>query len=167
MEETLVVRPATPEDFEAAGAATVAAYREFAGPDDTWGYADRLRDVAARAEVGAVLVALCGEEIAGTATVEIGSRVPSSWPSDPVAPDEAHLRMLGVDPRFRRRGVGRRLVEAAIDLARQEGRTRLTLDTTREMTAAQAMYRSMGFRYVGTSMRHPELPLLMFELSLG
>ncbi|MBV8301578.1 MAG: GNAT family N-acetyltransferase [Candidatus Dormibacteraeota bacterium] len=167
MEDPLVVvRPATAADFAEAGAVTAAAYCEFITPGDSGAYLDRLRDVASRADVGAVLVAQCGDSIAGTATLEITSRVPSSWPAEPLAPDEAHLRMLGVDPRFRGCGLGRQLVEAAIDTARLHGRTRITLDTTREMTAAQALYRSMGFRYVGTSLRHPEMPLLMFELSL-
>jgi GNAT superfamily N-acetyltransferase len=57
----------------------------------------------------------------------------------------ACLRMLGVDPSARGRGIGRALVEASIDLARAAGKTVMTLRTTDVMHAAHGLYRSMGF----------------------
>ena len=53
--------------------------------------------------------------------------------------------MLGVHPAARRRGIARLLMERAMRDARDAGKTRITLNTTGRMTAAQAMYGSLGF----------------------
>jgi ribosomal protein S18 acetylase RimI-like enzyme len=53
--------------------------------------------------------------------------------------------MLGVDPSVRRAGVGRALMEACLDTARRAGKSRITLETTENMAAAQRLYESMGF----------------------
>src|SRR6185437_10494941 len=55
------------------------------------------------------------------------------------------IRMLAVSPSAHRRGVGRRLVEACIDRARADGRSRIVLHTAASMTAAQALYVGLGF----------------------
>jgi ribosomal protein S18 acetylase RimI-like enzyme len=56
------------------------------------------------------------------------------------------LNDLYVAPRARRRGVGRSLITAAVDHARDAGAVRLTLSTARSNTVAQALYESMGWR---------------------
>jgi ribosomal protein S18 acetylase RimI-like enzyme len=65
---------------------------------------------------------------------------------DPVLPqDMASLRMLGVDPAERGRGIGRALIEACIAESRARGKTLFVLRTTERMTAAHRLYESMGF----------------------
>jgi len=161
---SLEIRAVRPSEFEAAGAMTRAAYHEFyAGDGET--YLERLGDVAGRAGAALVLVALQDSHIVGTATLELDQRIPNSS-RPPLEPDEAHLRMLGVDPAVRRSGIGRQLVRACIDIARSRGKQRLTLDTIERMTAARAMYESMGFRGAGTSDRIPGVTFLMYERSL-
>lgn len=150
------IRPARPEEYDDAGRVTARSYREFATTDEQgWqAYLDRLADVESRAAKTLVLVAVDDGTILGTATLELENRVPgSSLEETPLEPGQAHVRMLGVDPNARRRGIGRRLVETCIREAARRGKTVLTLNTTRRMRAAQEMYESLGFR------RTPDLDL--------
>jgi len=56
------------------------------------------------------------------------------------------LAKLGVAPSAQNRGVGRRLCEAVIDLARRSGATRIVLTSNTQLTAALRLYRALGFR---------------------
>lgn len=161
------VRPVRADEYAEAGEATARAYREFIPPDrPEWeGYVRRIADIAGRAEHTLVLVALVDGVIAGTATIELDRHVEDDW-REPVAPDEAHLRMLGVEPAFRRRGVARALMDATIAVAEERGRSRVTLETTPQMEAAQQMYESMGFIARGRQEEDPWLTLLSYELRL-
>lgn len=167
IDSRIEVRPARPAEYERTGEVTERAYRGFAPPEmPEWQrYLRRIADVAARAERTVVLLALLDGVIAGSATVELDHHVEADW-LDPIAPDQAHLRMLGVEPSLRRRGAGRALVQASIDLARRHGRARLTLETTEAMRAAQAMYESMGFVPLGRREVRPGLAFLTYELQL-
>lgn len=139
------VRPARPDEFEEAGRVTALAYREFVRPNDAdWqDYLARIGDVAGRADRTKVLVAVEEGRILGSVTLELDGRTEPD--DDPLPPDEAHVRMLGVHPEARRRGIARILMEACADEARRAGKRRITLNTTMRMRAAQAMYESLGF----------------------
>jgi len=52
---------------------------------------------------------------------------------------------VAVHPRYRRRGIARKLMEAAIALARRRGGELVTLRVRRANLAAQNLYRSLGF----------------------
>ncbi len=58
------------------------------------------------------------------------------------------LRWLVVDPAFRGRGIGRRLVGEAVSFARQAGYRSVFLDTLRELPVAAALYCAAGFELV-------------------
>ncbi len=66
-----------------------------------------------------------------------------------VAADEAEIIAIGVTPERRRTGVGARLLAGAVARAATAGARRLLLEVADDNGAAQALYRSAGFRPVG------------------
>jgi ribosomal protein S18 acetylase RimI-like enzyme len=143
------VRIAAPEEHEAAGRVTADAYREFVRPgDDDWErYLARIADVGERADRTSIVVAVEDGRVLGSLTLELQGRVRDEGDTDhhPLADGEAHIRMLGVDPSARRRGIARRLMDEAERLARDAGKTEITLNTTKRMQAAQRMYEGLGY----------------------
>ena len=143
------VREATTDEHAAAGRVTADAYREFVRPgDDDWErYLLRIADVAARADRTTILVTVEDGRVLGSLTLEIDGRVRDEEAEDqrPLEPEEAHIRMLGVDPAARARGVARALMAESEARARAAGKTFMTLNTTHRMKAAQAMYERLGY----------------------
>ena len=162
------VRIVRPDEYEAAGRVTSLAYREFVNPGEAaWeDYVDEIADVASRATIADVYVALEDGRIVGSATLELGERIDRDE-DPPLAPDEAHIRMLGVDPDARGRGVARALMDACFDAARAAGRGRMTLHTTQRMTIAQAMYEAMGFRRLPDRVFPDGFVLLTYEREIA
>ena len=60
--------------------------------------------------------------------------------------DELYIDTLAVLPSMRRRGIGRALLEGAINAARKSGFARATLAVHPENLKAQALYKSLGFQ---------------------
>jgi ribosomal protein S18 acetylase RimI-like enzyme len=58
---------------------------------------------------------------------------------------ECYLAELYVVPRWRRQGLGRALLQGAIELARAEGADHIDLGTGEQDVAARALYESLGF----------------------
>ena len=88
-----------------------------------------------------LLVAWLDGEMVGT--VQLGVDMPEN------APHRAEVSKLLVDPRVWRQGVGRALMRRVEQAARGIGRKLLVLDTRRG-SAAEALYRSMGWNEAGT-----------------
>jgi ribosomal protein S18 acetylase RimI-like enzyme len=86
-----------------------------------------------------VLVATLGDNIAGTAQLDLDSM--------PSKRHHAEVSKVLVDPAFRRAGVGRALMQEIERRADKEGRWLLTLDTAGD--AAEALYRSLGYKFAG------------------
>jgi [ribosomal protein S18]-alanine N-acetyltransferase len=94
---------------------------------------------------GAVPVTGSGDGIAGYAV---------TW----VVFDQGDLSNLAVDPGLRRRGIGRRLLEAAIDSARAAGAYALFLEVRESNAVALRLYASRGFSRVGRRRRYYRQP---------
>ena len=60
-------------------------------------------------------------------------------------PHEIDVHNLAVHPAYRRRGIGKALLEKVIDEARRQGLTRVTLEVRKSNVVAQKMYQSLGF----------------------
>lgn len=60
------------------------------------------------------------------------------------------LANVAVAPEFRRRGIGRSLVESCIAMIRQEGARQLVLQVEEENSGAQDLYRGLGFAALTT-----------------
>jgi ribosomal protein S18 acetylase RimI-like enzyme len=58
---------------------------------------------------------------------------------------DAYLEELYVAPSLRGRGIGRALLESAMELSRERGATRIELGTSEDDTAALGLYTSCGF----------------------
>ena len=168
---TLVVREATPVEHTEAGRVTAEAYREFVRPgDDDWErYLARIADVGSRADRTTVLVAVEDGRVLGSLTLELEGRVRDEDDEEhrPLAPGEAHIRMLGVDPNARARGVARAMMAEAERTARDAGKTTMTLHTTARMRAAQAMYERLGYERTEDRVFPDGFVLLGYRRALG
>ncbi|MEX0974336.1 MAG: ribosomal protein S18-alanine N-acetyltransferase [Bacillota bacterium] len=59
--------------------------------------------------------------------------------------DESHITNIAVDPAYRRQRVGKRMLEAMFDKAKEYGATRMTLEVRASNIGAQDLYRKLGF----------------------
>jgi len=161
-------RRARSDEYDEAGRVTALAYREFVRPGEAlWeSYVEEIADVRSRAEIADVIVALEDGRIVGSATLELGDRIDADE-DPPLEPDEAHIRMLGVAPEARGRGVARALMQACFSAARAAGRSRITLHTTQRMRVAQAMYEAMGFTRLEDRVFPDGFVLLSYERSIA
>jgi putative acetyltransferase len=84
----------------------------------------------------------------------------------PLSDDVCEMKRLYVVPEARGLGAGRALALALVDEARRLGYVRIRLDTVASMAAANALYRSMGFREIEPYRHNPLDDALFFELTL-
>ena len=91
----------------------------------------------------ATFVCDAGQELAGVVFL-----VPSGNPT-PIYPDDwAYIRLLGVHPAYRGKGIGRRLTEMCIEQAKDGGEKILGLHTSTMMPDARHIYSKLGFTLV-------------------
>jgi GNAT superfamily N-acetyltransferase len=95
---------------------------------------------------GTCLLATDGERLVGTVTL---------FPTEPdghcpfyAQPGVFHFGKFAVDPDRRGEGIGRKLFEAAENLAREQGATTLACDTAEQAKHLIRLYESWGFKVV-------------------
>lgn len=137
----LAVRPIRPAEHDALAALTARAYEQVMGDTLTPEYRAKLEDVDDRVARAQVLVAERDGRLLGGVTYVPG---PGPWAEFADA-DAAGIRMLAVDLDAQGEGVGRRLVEECLALARAQGKARIVLHTGPEMLAARHLYGELGF----------------------
>ena len=62
--------------------------------------------------------------------------------------DELHVNNIAAHPRFRRMGIGKRLMQAAIEIAIPCGVRSVVLEVRASNMSAQSLYSKLGFRFV-------------------
>jgi len=103
-------------------------------------------------DAGDTAVLLGGVEPCGLAVLRFR---PSIWTPGL----ECYLAELYVVPERRGQGLGRALMDAAIDLARSEGADYMDLGTSEDDVAARHLYESLGFT---NRERNPDGPVTYF-----
>jgi ribosomal protein S18 acetylase RimI-like enzyme len=131
-----VVRRATADDAEAVGRLLDDFNREFdeptPGPE---ALAERVRELLAAGDT-VVLVSGAGPD--GLAVLRFRLSI---WTEGL----ECYLAELYVVPERRGRGLGRTLMEEAMEVARARGADYMDLGTSEDDVAARALYESLGF----------------------
>ena len=130
----LRVEPMTLEDLPAVHD---IERRSFAVPWPDDAYRSELRTN----RLASYVVARAGEAVIGFAGI---------W----VMVDEAHVTTFAVDPRWRRRGAGERLLLALLDLSVARGAREATLEVRLSNLPARKLYEKYGFRPVGIRPRY-------------
>jgi ribosomal protein S18 acetylase RimI-like enzyme len=77
-----------------------------------------------------------------------------------------HLSYLFVDPDWQGQGIGRRLMERALDEARRRGYRQATLATAVQNAAARRFYERTGWKDTGGRSHHERLGLDMADYAL-
>ena len=132
----VTVRVASSADAETIGRLLHDFNTEFEeptpGPERL---AERIRRMLAE---GDTIVLLGGTGPEGVAVLRFRAAV---WSDAP----ESYLAELYVAPASRGRGLGRALLEAAIEAARARGSDHMDLGTSEDDVAARSLYESLGF----------------------
>ena len=128
-----------------------AEYERFMPREVFQSYLEDIVDVRSRLPDSELLVAELDGRLAGTVTLYLHSAGESRvWPEG-----WASVRLLGVLPDYRQRGIGRALMEECIRRSKKEGIRTLGLHTTEAMATAKKMYESMGFARMPEFDFHP------------
>lgn len=134
------LRPAIDTDAEGILACLGAAFKEYRTRYTEGAYEDTVltcETVRRRLREMRIFVAVGGGKVAGTIACQV------------VGGAEGHLRGMAVLPKWRGAGIAQRLLERAEEYLRQQGCTRITLDTTEPLERAMRFYERNGYRRSG------------------
>jgi ribosomal protein S18 acetylase RimI-like enzyme len=130
-----------------------------AAPEQDW-LAGRVAELIRGGDTAVMLLETDAEPSETADGIALMRFRPSLWE----AADECYLAELYVRPDLRGRGLGRRLLAAAMRHASVRGATYMDVTTTNRDTAAVALYESMGF---DRHERHgPDTVSYYFEIDL-
>jgi ribosomal protein S18 acetylase RimI-like enzyme len=125
-------------DLEAGGRSAVDEIRSLQWMGPLTGLVGRLSGLFRDVFIGYVWVE--GGHVVGNVTISRSRDYPGEWTISNVA----------VYPEFRRRGIARRLMEAAIEHILDQDSEWITLQVRSDNAAAKALYESMGFESLQT-----------------
>ena len=162
----LAITPARGEEDMAAVARLFREYQISLGTDLCFqGFEEELKTLpgAYAPPRGEILMARAGRAAAGVVALR---PLPDYGTALSAAGVVCEMKRLYVRPAFRTAKLGRRLAERVIDEARQRGYRSLVLDTLKEMTAAQSLYRALGFVEIAAYYDNPLEGARYYRLAL-
>lgn len=142
-DDAVVIRPFLPGDAQAfrdLNMAWIVAHFQPEGKDE-----------ATLADPEGTILAPGGQIL----LAEVGGQVGGCVALLPMPGGAYEVAKMAVAPECRGRGVGRRLLEAAIAWAREQGARRLYLESNARLTPALRLYESIGFRHLPSSTASP------------
>ena len=74
--------------------------------------------------------------------------IPSGNPTEIFQSDWCYVRMVGVDPNFSGKGIGKRLTQMCIEHARRTNEKVVALHTSEFMDSARHIYEALGFKQI-------------------
>jgi aminoglycoside 6'-N-acetyltransferase I len=111
-------------------------------------------EIAADPRRNGVLVAVTGGELVGFVEVSI-----RDWAEGCVTRGVGYIEGWYVSPEHQRRGIGRRLIEAAEGWARSRDCTEMGSDADLDNVVSHQAHKALGYREVG--------PIMLFSKRLG
>jgi GNAT superfamily N-acetyltransferase len=166
--ELILVRDARLEELDKISLLLKEAYQQYQSmlPSDAWNYyVEDIMNVRSRFNESQLIVAEVNKQLVGTVTLYLNthSSAQGGWPRG-----WAVIRLLAVHPSYRRRGIGRALMEECLRRCRKEGITRVGLHTTEMMDVARRIYERMGFIRVPKFDFHPRpgVVVMAYQLDL-
>lgn len=135
-------------EFEQVSEKLVESYSQYQASynrkEDWLEYAESLRDSVHNPFVDRILVARDGEEILGSLQLFTNSETAYNLPN--LAIFSPIIRMLGVSPSARGKGVAQALLRESISYAREKGADHIYLHSTDLMADAIRLYEWLGFK---------------------
>ena len=166
MPQHFSIREIRQAEYAALGQILVSAYSQLDGfltPEDQPAYYDLLANVGqlTEREDATVLVAISpeGQVMGGCAYFSVMANYNPLSPAQKET-NSSGIRLLAIDPKFRRQGLGKALTQECIRLARENGHAQVILHTTQAMQNAWKMYTSMGFQ------RAPHFDFIDMEMTI-
>jgi ribosomal protein S18 acetylase RimI-like enzyme len=150
-----LIRPFCPEDLEAIKAMTIEGFKgvsvehgidekfgEIAGHDWRWRKARHVDDDVV-AHAAGIFVAESGDEVLGYISTRLDRES-----------GKGRIPNLAVSASARGRGIGRGLIEHALEYFRAEGMALAVIETMASNPIGQSLYPSCGFEEVGLQIHY-------------
>ena len=170
---SLEIREIRKGEYDNLGKLMVDVYSKLEGfptPEEQPGYYDKLFKIGDlnEQEDTKVLIAVSHEgKIVGGVVYFSNMSQYGSGGTATTERNASGIRLLGVDPEYRRSGIGKALAKACIRMAVDRGHPQVILHTTQAMKVAWKLYQKLGFkRSEDLDFIQEDLPAFGFRLFL-
>lgn len=173
MNEEFTVRNAFPEEFDEIGRKLVVVYSQLDGfPKETeqpeyYKMLANIGELTKRPETELLVAVKASGEIAGSVVYFSDMQYYGSGGTATLETNASGFRLLGVDPAFRGKGVGKLLTLECLRRAKEKQNFQVIIHTTKAMQTAWKMYERIGFRRSeDLDFMQGELPVFGFRYKL-
>lgn len=170
MKENFTVRNASPDEFEEIGRKLVVVYSQLEGfPKETeqpeyYKMLANIGELTRKPETELLVAVTTNGEIAGSVVYFSDMQYYGSGGTATQEKNASGFRLLGVDPAFRGKGVGKLLTLECIRRAKEKQNKQVIIHTTMAMQTAWKMYEGIRFnRSEDLDFMQGELPVFGFR----